>query len=243
MLRRMAAYREFARFYDAVSIDRPVNIRAEFLQSLIEKYFPTARSVLEFASGTGTILDGLSQKYDVSGVDLSLEMVELAKQKLPDVDIRVGDVAKFDFGKKFDAVLCVYDSINHLPDWDSWCATFANAHRHLNPGGLFIFDMNTIERLEWLASFPPWGRALGGNYMITDVTKVDEVFDWDIKIFEKEPDGRFRLHRINVHEKTFPMQQVLDEAGKSFRVREIVGTAGLEKDNPNWRPSVVCQVP
>lgn len=239
---RMAAYSEFAKFYDAISIDRPINIKAESLQSLIEKYIPTAKTVLEFASGTGTILDGLSQKYDICGVDLCPEMTAVAKQKLPGVDIRLGDITKFDFGKKFDAVLCVYDSINHLPDWESWCATFANARKHLNRGGVFIFDINTIERLEWFASIPPWVRALGENYMITDVKETDGVFNWEIKIFEKEPDGRFRLYCVNIAEISFPMEQVQAEAEKSFRVREIVGAMGLEKNNPNWRPSFVCQV-
>ncbi|ETW23519.1 hypothetical protein MGAST_13675 [Mycobacterium gastri 'Wayne'] len=237
---RVAPYSEIAKFYDAISIHRPV--KAGFLQSLIEKYAPTAKTILEFASGTGMILEGLSQQYDISGVDLSPEMIAIAKQKLPDVDMRVGDIAKLDFGKTFDAVLCVYDSINHLPDWESWCATFANARKHLNQGGLFIFDMNSIEHLEgWTASNSPWGRVLGENYMITDVKKLDRVFNWEIKVFEKESDGRFRLYCDNIYEISFPLEQVRAEAEKNFRVIEIMGAEDLEGVNSIWRPLFICQ--
>ncbi|WP_084293587.1 class I SAM-dependent DNA methyltransferase [Mycobacterium gastri] len=239
-LMRVAPYSEIAKFYDAISIHRPV--KAGFLQSLIEKYAPTAKTILEFASGTGMILEGLSQQYDISGVDLSPEMIAIAKQKLPDVDMRVGDIAKLDFGKTFDAVLCVYDSINHLPDWESWCATFANARKHLNQGGLFIFDMNSIEHLEgWTASNSPWGRVLGENYMITDVKKLDRVFNWEIKVFEKESDGRFRLYCDNIYEISFPLEQVRAEAEKNFRVIEIMGAEDLEGVNSIWRPLFICQ--
>jgi SAM-dependent methyltransferase len=236
---RMAAYSEIARFYDAISINRPID--ADFLQSLVEKYAPTAQTVLEFASGTGTILAGLSQIYDISGVDLSPEMLLEAKQKLPDVDMRLGDITKVDLGKKFDAVLCVYDTINHLPDWASWCATFANARKHLNQDGLFIFDLNTIERLEMIVSSPIPGRALGEHYMITDVHKIAGIYHWDIKVFEKEPDGRFRLCRANISEISFPLNRVQAELEKNFRVVEIVGAAGLDKAHPNWRPLFVCR--
>ncbi|KZS71562.1 hypothetical protein A4G29_02740 [Mycobacterium kansasii] len=237
---RVAPYSEIAKFYDAISIHRPV--KAGFLQSLIERYAPTAKTIAEFASGTGMILEGLSWKYEISGVDLSPEMIAVAKQKLPDVDMRVGDIAKLDFGKTFDAILCVYDSINHLPDWESWCATFANARKHLNQGGLFIFDMNSIEHLEgWAASNSPWGRVLGENYMITDVKKLDQVFNWEIKVFEKEPDGRFRLHCDNIYEISFPLEQVRAEAEKNFRVIEIISAEDLEGVNSIWRPLFICQ--
>ncbi len=235
----MTSYSEFAKFYDAAMGDMSGKI--DFLHKLLKESAPDAKTLLEFASGTGTILEGLSSGYKVSGVDLSEKMAEIAKKKLPSADIRVGDMTNYDFGKTFDIVLCAYDSINHLQNWEQWCALFANADRHLQSDGIFIFDFNTIKRLEWLSDNPPFGRLLGDDYMFMDIKSEDGRFVWDVRVFEKEPDDRFALHEDLIHEISFPVNQVTDEVAKSFTIEKIVDAKDLDEENPNWRPFLVCR--
>lgn len=235
----MAGYSVFAKFYDDAMGDMSGKI--DFLQKLLKESAPDAQTILEFASGTGTILKGVSSYYKVFGVDLSEEMTEIAKKKLPRTDIRVGDMTSYDFGKKFDAVLCVYDSINHLKNWEQWCALFANAHKHLKDNGIFIFDFNTVKRLEWLANNQPVGQALGDDYMFMDVRNESGKFAWDIRVFEKQSDDRFTLHKDLVYEISFPLGQVKDEVSKLFIVEKVVDSKNLDEQHHNWRPVFVCR--
>ncbi len=236
---RMTSYSEFAKFYDAAMGD--MSGKVDFLQKLLKESAPDAKTLLELACGTGTILEGLSSAYVVAGVDLSEEMAEVAKKKLPHADIRVGDMTSCDFDKTFDIVLCVYDSINHLQNWEQWRALFANAHKHLQNNGIFIFDFNTIKRLEWLSDNPPFGRLLGDDYMFMDVKGEDGRFAWDVRMFEKESDGRFALHEDLIHEISFPVDKVTDEVAKSFTIEKIIDAKDLDEENPNWRPFFVCR--
>jgi SAM-dependent methyltransferase len=235
----MTTYSAFAKYYDEAMGD--MSWKIDFLKQLLKENAPAARSVLELACGTGTMLKGLEPEYSVAGADLSAEMVEIAQKKLPDADIQVGDMTSYDFGKTFDVVLCVYDSINHLMDWEQWQALFTNAERHLANGGIFIFDFNTTERLKWLADNPPFGREIGDDYMFMKIRDKTDHFDWDIRVFEKQPDERFILHKDPVQEVSFPVEEVMDEAAKHFLIEKVVDTKNFERNNPNWRPFIVCR--
>lgn len=235
----MSNYSVFAQFYDAAMGDMGAKI--DFLKSLIKTYNPDAKTVLEVASGTGTVLEGLVSDYEVSGVDLSPEMVAVSKEKLSGVDIRVGDMTDFNFKKKFDVVLCVYDSINHLPEWRQWEATIANAHKHLNDNGILIFDFNTIEQLDRLANDPPYGREIGTDYMIMDIRDEGSRYNWDVKVFEKNEDGRFTLHQDNIYEVSFPLTQVKETVLKNFTIETIDNPKGRKEGEPGWRPFIVCR--
>ncbi len=136
------SYEFFAQFYDAVQGDRAEHAR--YLRSLIRKHAARARTVLELACGTGSILKQLWTHYEVTGLDLSKEMLEIAAEKVPGVPLFRADMRTFDLGERFDVVLCVYDSINHLLRFDEWKTVFARAHDHLNEEGVFIFDINTV---------------------------------------------------------------------------------------------------
>lgn len=235
----MANYDVFAPFYDDAMGDMTKKI--SFLCSLINQHAPDAKSILELACGTGTIITELSQDFEVAGLDLSPEMIKVAKQKLPDADIRIADMTKFDFGKSFDIVLCVYDSINHLPEWQDWQATFAKAHEHLNENGLFIFDFNTGKRLEMLASFPEQKTELGNDYMLANITNENGCYHFQEKVFQKLESGSFKVHKEDICEVSFPVSAVRNEASKLFEILSIVDNRGLSEDDPNWRPFFICR--
>ena len=147
------SYAVFAPFYDAVMGDRAGE--ADYLRSLIERYHPAARTLLELACGTGAVLEQLQPSYEVAGVDLSRAMLDLARTKVPSARLVQGDITSIELADRFDAVLCVFDSINHLLDFAQWEAVFDRAREHLTPRGLFLFDMNTEAKLERFSALRP----------------------------------------------------------------------------------------
>jgi SAM-dependent methyltransferase len=211
------AYDVFARFYDAVEGDAAE--RAAYVRALIERHCSGARSVLELACGTGSILAQLRPDFDVTGLDVSAPMLEVAEAKLPGVRLVPADMTDFDLDTRFDVVLCVYDSINHLLDFELWRAVFARAHEHLNDCGVFLFDVNTERRLAGLCEHPPVVHSFGrGHLLVMDVQpEICGVVGWHIRIFERERDGRYRLHDETISEVSFPRAQIAEALRERFR--------------------------
>ena len=136
-------------------------------------------------------------------------------------------------GQEFDVVLCVYDSINHLLKFEHWESVFDRAHEHLAERGIFIFDINTEQRLSWLAQQPPVTTWFGdGNLLVLDVRgDADDGVTWDIKIFQHVGGGNYRLHREEIREISCSVEQITNALRNRFRRVRVY-------DQQRARPSV-----
>ena len=225
----MVAYEQFAAFYDVV-MDDP-GPRAERVDAAIARFCPDASSVLELGCGTGSILARLTTDAALTGLDQSPEMLAVAARKVPGATMVEGDMAAFDLGRKFDVILCVFDSINHLIDVMSWASLIDRAARHLNDGGLFVFDVNTVGELRRLGDDPPWVQDFDGGTAIIDVSFAEDddgyvLSDWDIRIFEHVGDRRHELHHERIGELALPLGQVRSLIADRFELLEEVDEDG-----------------
>lgn len=93
--------------------------------------------VLHLGSGGGSIDHHLKQIYDVTGIDISPEMVRHARSINPEVAYHVGDIRTYRLNEVFDAVL-VHDAISYMTSRDELAAVYATAAAHLGPGGVMI---------------------------------------------------------------------------------------------------------
>jgi SAM-dependent methyltransferase len=138
-------------------------------------------------------------------------MLKIAAQKLPGVRLVEADMTKIRLGERFDVVLCVYDSINHLLRFAEWKAVFDRAREHLSDGGIFVFDINTERKLATFASVDrPLSQWFGdGNLILVDVAPRGRgVVAWEIRVFEHRGDSRYRLHAEDIPEISFPAERV-----------------------------------
>jgi SAM-dependent methyltransferase len=213
----MDSYDVFAPFYDAVQGDRAEHAR--YIRSLIAKHHKNAKTVLELACGTGSILKQLHPFYEVTGLDLSPKMLELAAAKVPSVRLFRADMTRVNLGETFDVVLCVYDSINHLLEFEQWEALFDRAWEHLNESGIFVFDINTDYKLAAFNTHPPWTLWFGdGNLLVMDVTDGgDSVSIWGIRVFEHLDDSDYRLHSEDILESSFPVDRIKTSLNARYR--------------------------
>ncbi len=118
-------------------------------------------------------------------------------------------LADFAIDRKFDIILCMYDSINHLEEYQDWINTFGCAYNHLNPGGVFIFDMNTMEKLDHLARSTGSMQHADGVYVFTRISRMNEhTVNWSDKIFTKVRDNLYELTEDTITETAFPLPQV-----------------------------------
>ena len=118
----MPAYADFAKFYDQIMGDRSALI--ERVRDYVRRYLPDAGSLLELGCGTGAVLAGLADGMQVTGVDLSPEMLAAAAANLTGARLVQADISEFSLGATFDVVICVFDTLNHLPTFDAWLAMF-----------------------------------------------------------------------------------------------------------------------
>src|SRR5215475_432906 len=138
-------YAGFAPFYDRIMGDRTEEI--ERIRRYISSHRPGARSLLELGCGTGALLSGLASDLSVTGIDRSPEMLSVAARTVPGARLLHADITAFTLPDRFDVVMCMFDTLNHVPAVDGWLRLFQRVHEHLSDGGLFVFDVNTTGRL------------------------------------------------------------------------------------------------
>jgi SAM-dependent methyltransferase len=227
----MPSYEAFARFYDAVQGDR-----SEALP-FVRPHLAGAASVLELACGTGSILAHLRSEFEVVGVDLSPEMLEVAREKVPGVELVLADMTSVRLGRTFDAVLCLYDAVNHLLEWEQWESLFDTAAVHLQPGGVFVFDVNDEERLDWFVGRPAIALDFDGDNVAT-IDVVDgggRIRNWELRFFEHVEGDAYRMSREVIHEVAFPEAQIRAALDRRF--------AHIEVEDDNRRLWFACRGP
>ena len=156
---RAADEDQFARiapYYDALMANVPYGLWASYISQLAlladRPIWPRSK-LLDLATGTGSVAIHFAQRgCDVTGIDLSAAMIDEAKRKAAEEEVDVvflcRDLADFDLPPEFDHAVCLYDSLNYMLDPDKLKQAFANTRRALQPGGVLIFDVNTVRALE-----------------------------------------------------------------------------------------------
>jgi ubiquinone/menaquinone biosynthesis C-methylase UbiE len=139
-------YKKFAKYYDLCYSEKDYTKETNFLQNLIKKYKIKCKKILEVGCGTGGHAIHLKKKgFDIIGVDLNKEMLEVAKKKSKSIKFLQGDMRNFDLNKEFDIVLCLFSTIHYNQNLKELEKTLKNFYGHLKKGGLLIFDMGFNE--------------------------------------------------------------------------------------------------
>ena len=221
----MPAYERFARFYDD-AMDDPTP-RAARVQDFIDRFRPGASSLLELGCGTGSILARLDTVPHLTGLDRSPEMLAVARDKVPTARLMEADISAFALGERFDVVICVFDTLNHLVSFSDWMSLFDAAYDHLVDGGLFIVDVNTVGELRRLDEEPAWVYDFDDNVLIMDVTLSERgVSEWDIRIFEYVGEAQYRLHHEVIGELGVELSRLRSALTERFDLLEEVGEDG-----------------
>ncbi len=236
----MPSYARLARFYDAI-MDDP-SPRAARVIELIDRYRPRPQSVLELACGTGSILERLHRVPDRTGIDVSPEMLAEARVKLPGVDLVEGSMTSFHLGRRFDVVVCVFDSLNHLLDFAEWESTFVAVSDHLADGGIFVFDVNTLGELCRIAEEQPWVFDFDGNVLIMDVLFGTEGrVSWDLRVFEGTGPSTFELHHETIGELGVELARITHALEHHFEVLEVTDPRGGPATDDSARAYFACR--
>ena len=136
-------FADYARYYNLIYSDKNYSGEAHYIDSLIKRYSGTAvQVILELGCGTGNHASFLAQKnYSVCGVDVSDEMIKIAKGiSNPRLEFHHGDARYIKFDKTFDAVVSLFHVASYQNSDEDLSAFIGSAAGHLEKDGLFIFD-------------------------------------------------------------------------------------------------------
>ena len=140
----MESYGFLAEYYDSLTTDVDYAAWADYLERFFERN-ENVRSVVDLGCGTGSLTVELARRgYDVTGVDLSPDMLTVAMDKCSELDemplLLCQDMSRLTLMEPADAVVCCLDSLNYVTDPKAVQRTFKRVFENLQPGGLFVFD-------------------------------------------------------------------------------------------------------
>ena len=170
----MNVYGGFAYMYDLLMADIPYESWAAYIDSALLRHFNgkcQGRIVLDLACGTGNITLPLARLgYDMIGVDISTDMLAQAQAKLAGEPVLflAQDMRRLDLYGTVDAAICTCDGLNYILEEAELAAVFKRVRMFLNPGGIFIFDMNTRYKFDKLLGGKSFTGEAGGASFVWD---------------------------------------------------------------------------
>ncbi|HEY5942247.1 MAG TPA: class I SAM-dependent methyltransferase [Solirubrobacterales bacterium] len=141
------AYEAIAPAYDDFTAHHNYDLWLGALMPKLEKHGIPGKRLLDVACGTGkSFLPMLEQGWAVTACDISPAMVALAREKAGDrVELSVADMRELPVYGEFDLVFCLDDAVNYLLSTEELEQALGGMRRNLGPGGLLMFDVNTLE--------------------------------------------------------------------------------------------------
>lgn len=135
--------------YEELMSHVPYSMWVGYYQLLQAQLGVEHRRLLDVCCGTGTVAGILaSEGYQVTGVDLSADMISEARRLRPEIEFHVANAKDMDLGARFEGAYSFFDSFNYITEPDDLRLAIEQVARHLGPGGSLVFDMNTAYAFE-----------------------------------------------------------------------------------------------
>ena len=179
----MSGYQDFSCVYDRL-METDYSALADYIGALFIKYSASLKIVLDAACGTGSLALQLAQRgFSVIGVDASADMLAIARNKTAHEDVLLlcQPLEELDLYGTVEGAVCTMDGLNHIIDKRLLKRALKRIALFLEPGGLFIFDVNTPYKhreilgdntfiLEDDGVFLSWRNQYEGSNGIVDIT-------------------------------------------------------------------------
>ena len=218
----MESYNSFAEYYDELMEDARYPERCQYIFEAAERFGHSLGKTLDLACGTGSLTLLLAERgVDVFGADGSVDMLSEAMQKSLEAGRHIlfvcQEMQALELPEPLDTCVCTLDSLNHLTDKNDVQAAFNGVSRHMNPGGMFIFDVNTVYKHR---------EVLADNVFVLENERVfcvwqnfteDDLTEISLDFFE-EQDGVYYRSSEDFSERAY----------SDGELREMLKNAGFE---------------
>lgn len=220
----MEAYTGFAQVYDMFMDNIDYGQWSRYLIELLREYGVQDGIVLDMGCGTGNITQRLSSAgFDMIGIDNSQEMLNIAMDKRGDdtsVLYLLQDMRELELYGTVAAAVCICDSMNYITEYEDLEEVFRLVNNYLDPGGVFIFDLNTVYKYEQIGDSTIAEDREDSSFIWDNYYYADEkINEYQLSIFVKGEDGRYDKFSENHFQRAYTLDEVVEaveQAGMEF---------------------------
>lgn len=215
----MGSYESFAGVYDELMDQVPYEEWWDRIRSVLAAYGITSGLALDLGCGTGKMLRLMAGAgFDMIGIDQSVDMLEVARDQSPEGCLYLNqDMREFELYGTVRAIVSVCDSINYITDPRDLVQTFKLVNNYLDPGGIFIFDVNTEYKYRY---------GIGDTVIAEDREDVsfiwyneydeeDHINEISLRVFVREQGGLFRKFEEDHLQRGYTMEEVIEALHES----------------------------
>ncbi len=222
---RDGMYESFAQVYDMFMDNVPYEAWKEYILRELKKENIESGLILDLGCGTGRMTRLLAKAgYDMIGVDVSEEMLMIARDisagKADGILYLLQDMREFELYGTVRAVISVCDSMNYIMEEEELSQVFSLVNNYLDPGGIFIFDLNTVYKYEELLKDNTIceNREEGSFIWENFYDKEERVNEYDLTLFIREEGELYQKYEETHFQRAYSIQTI----------RELIEKSGLK---------------
>lgn len=222
-------YDELAAHYDRIYHDKPYEQEARRVLDRLEALGASPGDrLLDVGCGTGNHVQHFVEAFEVTGVDVSEAMLDVARDRVPEARLVQGDVTSLELGETFDAATCLFGVIGYVETWAKLDRAVSNLAAHLEPGAPFVVESwIPPERFEAIEGEPTVRTYEGEDVTLARIgvprAGKDETARLDIEWLIARPGREIQRYSETQHMGVFGVERTLDlfdEHGLDARFEE-----------------------
>ncbi|MBQ7356949.1 MAG: class I SAM-dependent methyltransferase [Clostridia bacterium] len=209
-------YDFLAPIYDRVNGEVDYSVWADFIEENARRHMDEPPHLaLDLCCGTGRMTLELARRgYDMTGVDLSPEMLGVARENAENEGLDIlwlcQDMREFELYGTVELCTCLLDSVNHLTERRDLMDCFSLVHNYLSPNGLFIFDINGRGKFERVYADNAFVVEDGGDMCVWQnyYNAKSKFCDFYITLFKECEGGAYeRIDEVQ-RERVYTIRQI-----------------------------------
>ncbi|MBI2043103.1 methyltransferase domain-containing protein [Candidatus Pacearchaeota archaeon] len=198
---------KYAKYYDRFNEGKDYVKEVEFVSEVLKKFGANERKILDLGCGTGLHEKEFSRRgYDMMGLDLSGEMIEIASERNPKCKFVVGDMSDFCLNEKFDAIISMFSAMGYLTENQQIEGFFNSVKKHLKENGLLVLDV--------------WNGLGVMNELPISREKSAKI--GNLKIVRRsfpDLDSKNHINKVRFNVKIFDGEKLIEEYDENHKVR------------------------
>lgn len=221
----MEAYTGFAKVYDLFMDNTPYGQWATFIQERLKEQNITKGIVADLGCGTGKMTRLLADMgYDMIGIDLSVEMLEIAMEQQRNDDKGIlylcQDMTELELYGTVGAVVSCCDCINYITEEEDLIEVIKLVNNYLDPGGLFFFDFNTEYKYKQILGDKTFAENQEESSFIWENYYDDDqkINEYDVTIFARQEEGLYEKFQETHYQRAYTLEQI----------KKIIELGGME---------------
>lgn len=220
----MNPYSDFAKLYDIFMDNVDYEQWAQYLVCCLKEYGIQDGLVLDLGCGTGTMTERLAMAgYDMIGVDNSEEMLAEAMEKRIesgyDILYLLQDMQEFELYGTVRAVVSVCDCLNYITSEEELEQVFRLVNNYLDPGGIFIFDMNSLYKYRQLGDCTIAENREDGSFIWENNFDAETgINTYELTLFTLLEDGFYEKSEEIHYQKAYSEE----------KIKKLIERSGME---------------